>query len=157
MSFASRRSFLIGAASMAALASGAGMASAAPNVTVYHDPNCGCCGGWVAHMRKAGFQVQVIDTDDLAAIKTRFRIPTDLATCHTAEVEGYVIEGHIPAPAIQRLLAEKPAAAGLAVPGMPIGSPGMEAPGVANETYDVMLFGPWGKRSYARFEGPREL
>ncbi|MEZ5889631.1 MAG: DUF411 domain-containing protein [Xanthobacteraceae bacterium] len=157
MSFASRRSFLIGAASMAALASGAGMASAAPNVTVYHDPNCGCCGGWVAHMRKAGFQVQVIDTDDLAAIKTRFRIPSDLATCHTAEVEGYVIEGHIPAPAVQRLLAEKPAAAGLAVPGMPIGSPGMEAPGAANETYDVVLFGPWGKRSYARFEGPREL
>ncbi|MGB8526011.1 MAG: DUF411 domain-containing protein [Rhodoplanes sp.] len=142
---------------MAALASGAGMASAALTMTVYLDPNCGCCGGWVAHMRRAGFQVQVIDTDDLAAIKIRFRVPSDLASCHTAEVDGYVIEGHIAAPAIQRLLAEKPAAAGLAVPGMPIGSPGMEAPGVPNETYDVMLFGPLGKRFYARFEGPREL
>jgi hypothetical protein len=158
MSFSSRRSFLIGAATIAALASGAGVsAAAAPNMTVYHDPNCGCCGGWVAHMRRAGFQVRVIDTDDLAAIKSRFRIPSDLVSCHTAEVDGYIIEGHIPALAIQRLLAERPAAAGLAVPGMPIGSPGMEAPGAANETYDVMLFGPWGKRSYARFEGSREL
>ena len=157
MSFASRRSFLIGAATVAALASGAGVSNATPTMTVYHDPNCGCCGGWVAHMRKAGFQVHVIDTDDLAAIKNRFRVPSDLVSCHTAEVDGYVIEGHIPALAIQRLLAEKPAAAGLAVPGMPIGSPGMEAPGAANETYDVMLFGPWGKRSFARFEGPREL
>lgn len=157
MNQTSRRSFLIGATSMAALASRAGMASAAPNMTVYHDPNCGCCGGWVAHMRKAGFQVQVIDTDDLAAIKIRFRVPTDLASCHTAEVGGYVIEGHIPAPAIQRLLGEKPAAVGLAVPGMPTGSPGMEAPGALSETYDVMLFGPWGQRSYAKFSGLLEL
>mgnify|MGYP000932243706 FL=1 len=157
MNQTSRRSFLIGATSMAALASRAGMASAAPNMTVYHDPNCGCCGGWVAHMRKAGFQVQVIDTDDLAAIKIRFRVPTDLASCHTAEVGGYVIEGHIPAPAIQRLLGEKPAAVGLAVPGMPTGSPGMEAPGAVSETYDVMLFGPWGQRSYAKFSGLLEL
>jgi hypothetical protein len=74
-----------------------------------------------------------------------------------SRADGYIIEGHIPARAIQRLLAESPAAAGLAVPGMPIGSPGMEAPGAVNETYDVMLFGPWGKRSYARFEGSREL
>lgn len=157
MNQTSRRNFLIGATSMAALASRAGMASAAPNMTVYHDPNCGCCGGWVAHMRKAGFQVQVIDTDDLAAIKIRFRVPTDLASCHTAEVGGYVIEGHIPAPAIQRLLGEKPAAVGLAVPGMPTGSPGMEAPGAVSETYDVVLFGPWGQRSYAKFSGLLEL
>lgn len=139
-------------------ASGAGVSvAAAPTMTVYHDRNCGCCGGWVAHMRRAGFQVDVIDTDDLAAIKSRFRIPADLVSCHTAEVGGYVIEGHIPAPAIQRLLAERPAAAGLAVPGMPTGSPGMEATGAPNETYDVLLFGPWGKRPYARFEGAREL
>ena len=157
MNQTSRRSFLIGATSMAALASSAGMASAAPNMTVYHDPNCGCCGEWVAHMRKGGFQVQVIDTDDLAAIKIRFRVPTDLASCHTAEVGGYVIEGHIPAPAIQRLLGEKPAAVGLAVPGMPTGSPGMEAPGALSETYDVVLFGPWGQRSYGKFSGLREL
>lgn len=158
MSLASRRGFLIGVATAAVLGSGTVVSAAAtPNVTVYHDPNCGCCGGWVAHMRSAGFQVNVIDTDDLAAIKTKFRIPSDLASCHTAEVGGYVIEGHIPARAIQRLLAEKPTAVGLAVPGMPTGSPGMDAPGVANETYDVMLFGPWGERSYARFEGLREL
>ena len=158
MSLASRRGFLIGAATAAVFGSGAGLADAVPKkMTVYHDPNCGCCGGWVAHMRRAGFQVDVIDTDDLAAIKAKFRIPSDLASCHTAEVGGYVIEGHIPAPAIQRLLAEKPAAVGLAVPGMPTGSPGMEAPGAANETYDVILFGSWGKRPYARFEGSREL
>ena len=142
---------------MAVLTSSAGVSNATPTMTVYHDPNCGCCGGWVAHMRAAGFQVHVIITDDLAAIKTRFRIPSDLASCHTAEVGGYAIEGHIPARAIQRLLAERPSAAGLAVPEMPSGSPGMEAPGVPHETYDVILFGPWGKRSYARFEGPREL
>ena len=157
MNQTSRRSFLIGATSMAALPSRAGMASAAPNMTVYHDPNCGCCGGWVAHMRRAGFQVHVIDTDDLASIKTKFRIPSDLVSCHTAEIGGYVIEGHIPAPAIQRLLGEKPAAVGLAVPGMPTGSPGMEAPGAVSETYDVVLFGPWGQRSYGKFSGLREL
>jgi hypothetical protein len=158
MSLASRRSFLIGAGTAALLASGVGVSVAAvPNMTVYHDPNCGCCGGWVAHMRRAGFQVKVIDTDDLAAIKDRFKIPSDLVSCHTAEIDGYVIEGHIPAVAIQRLLAERPAAAGLAVPGMPAGSPGMEAPGVPCETYDVILFGPAGKRPYARFEGSRAL
>lgn len=158
MSLASRRGFLIGAATMAALASGVDVsAAAAPSMTVYHDPNCGCCGGWVAHMRRAGFQVKVIDTDDLAAIKDRFRVPSDLVSCHTAEIDGYVIEGHIPAVAIQRLLAERPTAAGLAVPGMPAGSPGMEAPGVSSETYDVILFGPAGKRPYARFEGSKRL
>lgn len=148
---------MIAGAAMAVLASRAEASSAWPTATVYHDPNCGCCGGWVAHMRSAGFQVNVIDTDDLAGIKNRFAIPSDLASCHTAKIGNYLIEGHVPARAVQRLLVERPAAAGLAVPGMPTGSPGMEAPGAPDETYDVMLFGPWGKRSFARFEGSREL
>ncbi len=153
----SRRSFLIAGTAMAALASRAGASSAWPTVIVYHDPNCGCCSGWVAHMRSAGFQVSVIEADDLAGIKHRFTIPSDLVSCHTAQVGGYLLEGHVPARAVQRLLAERPAAAGLAVPGMPTGSPGMEAPGAPDDVYDVMLFGPWGKRSFVRFEGSREL
>ena len=84
-------------------------------------------------------------------------MPDDLASCHTAEVGGYVIEGHVPADAVKRLLAEKPQAKGLAVPGMPVGSPGMEVTGVENDTYDVVLFGPSGQRTFARYEGVRRL
>ena len=88
-------------------------------------------------------------------MKTRLGVPDDLAACHTAEVSGYVIEGHVPAIALKRLLAEKPDATGLAVPGMPIGSPGME--GGTAEKYEVVLFGPSGRRSYMRFLGGREF
>ena len=94
---------------------------------------------------------------DLARVKARLGIPPHLAACHTAEIGGYVIEGHVPASAIARLLSERPAAAGLAVPGMPIGSPGMEVAGSPDERYDVILFGRSGERTYARFHGRREL
>ena len=94
-------------------------AAAQPVVTVHRDPNCGCCLGWVQHLQKAGFPTKVLETKDLEAVKTRLGVPDDLAACHTAEVLGYVIEGHVPAPALQRFLAEKPNATGLAVPGMP--------------------------------------
>ena len=93
----------------------------------------------------------------MAPIKSRLAVPTALSSCHTAEVDGYVIEGHVPASAVRRLLAERPSATGLAVPGMPVGSPGMEVPGSPDETYDVILFGPTGQKIYARYKGMREL
>jgi hypothetical protein len=130
-------------------------AAAPPVVTVHRDPNCGCCLGWVQHLQKAGFPTKVLETKDLDAVKARLGVPDDLAACHTAEVSGYVIEGHVPAAALQRFLADKPNATGLAVPGMPIGSPGME--GGKPEPYDVILFGPAGRRSYMRFVGEKAL
>ena len=133
----------------------AGDADALPEITVHRDPNCGCCGGWVEHLRRAGFAAKVNATRDVNAIKQRLGVPDDLGACHTAKVQGYVIEGHVPATAIRRLLAERPQAVGLAVPGMPTGSPGME--GGAPETYEVVLFGPQGRRVFARYTGDREL
>ncbi len=126
-----------------------------PVITVHRDPDCGCCGGWVQHLRQAAFRTNVVETKDLDAVKKRLGVPGDLVACHTAEVSGYIIEGHVPAAALKRLLAEKPNAAGLAVPGMPIGSPGMV--GSNPEPYEVVLFGPAGRRSYMRFLGERAL
>jgi len=132
-------------------------AEAAPRMTVNKDPNCGCCSGWVEHVRSAGFDLLVNEVNDLAPLKSRLSIPPSLASCHTAQVDGYVIEGHVPASAIRRLLSERPEATGLAVPGMPVGSPGMEVPGSPQETYDVLLFGPAGQKVYARYQGTKEL
>jgi len=144
---------LAGAASL--LPCGVLAVAAEPVITVHRDPNCGCCSGWVRHLQKAGFPTTVLDTTDLDAVKTRLGVPDDLAACHTAEATGYVIEGHVPAVALKRLLAEKPDATGLAVPGMPIGSPGME--GAAPEPYDVVLFGPNARRTYMRFLADRAI
>jgi hypothetical protein len=124
-------------------------------ITVHKDPTCGCCLGWVEHLQKAGFDTKVLDTRDLDSVKRRLGVPDDLAACHTAEVAGYVIEGHVPAAALTRFLAEKPNATGLAVPGMPIGSPGME--GGRPEKYDVVLFGPNGRRTYLSFIGEQTV
>src|SRR3954470_10587028 len=147
-----RRCVLIaGATSM--LQVGTLSAAAQPVVTVHRDPNCGCCLGWVQHLQKAGFPTKVLETKDLDAVKRKLGVPDDLAACHTAEVSGYVVEGHVPAAALTRFLAEKPHAKGLAVPGMPIGSPGME--GGNAEPYEVVLFGPAGRRSYMRFLGAK--
>jgi hypothetical protein len=132
-------------------------AAAGPHITVTKDPSCGCCGGWVDHLKAEGFTVEVVETAAVNRVKAKLGVPSELASCHTAEIEGYVIEGHVPAAAIRRLLAEKPQARGLAVPGMPVGSPGMEIDGTAPETYDVVLFGSFGRRVFARFEGGREL
>jgi len=96
-----------------------------PKIVVTKDPNCGCCGGWVDHMKAAGFPVEVVTTPQVNRVKARLGVPDALASCHTAEVGGYVVEGHVPADAVKRLLADKPQAKGLAVPGMPVGSPGM--------------------------------
>jgi hypothetical protein len=151
-----RRAVTLGLTSVAFAADvGAGHASG-PAVLVSKDPNCDCCGGWVEHLRTAGYTVTVRDVTDLAPVKARLGVPTDLAACHTAEVAGYVIEGHVPAEAVRRLLREKPSAKGLAVAGMPVGSPGMEVPGSAPEEYAVVLFGQQ-RRIFARFRGSTEL
>lgn len=117
----------------------AAQASALPLVVVYKTPTCGCCGGWVEHIRDAGFPVEVHDLDNLNAIKERVGVPYGKGSCHTAEVGGYFVEGHVPAADIRRLLAEKPQAKGLTVPGMPAGSPGMEVPDGTVQPYDVEL------------------
>lgn len=149
-----RSALLLATAAVLSPLSGA-MAVTPESITVHKDPNCGCCTGWVHHLQKNGFVTKVIETSQLDAVKNRLGVPNGLASCHTAEVAGYIIEGHVPAAAIRRLLAEKPKARGLAVPGMPIGSPGME--GGAPETYEVMLFGPQGQQSYMRFKGDRQV
>jgi hypothetical protein len=118
----------------------------ATTVTVFKDPNCGCCTEWVAHLRKHAFDVVVKDTSDLAAIKATARVPRRLNSCHTAFVSGYVVEGHVPAADVQRMLTEKPQIAGIAVPGMPAGSPGMEVPGRVDR-YEVIAFGRDGSTS----------
>jgi hypothetical protein len=150
-----RRGFAFGLVALPLFARG-GFAASLPKMIVNKDPSCGCCGGWVDYLRAAGFSVDVVETADLAAARKRLGVPADLAACHTAEIGGYAIEGHVPESTIRRLLAEKPRAAGLSVPGMPQSAPGMDVPG-ANDIYEVILFGPSGRRRYARFEGRREL
>lgn len=126
-----------------------------PVIRVHKDPNCGCCSGWVRHLEAAGFGVAVLEEGDLQAVRKRLGVPSDLTACHTAEAGGYVIEGHVPAAAVERLLKERPVAIGIAVPGMPVGSPGME--GGAPERYAVVLFGPEGRRSFMEFEGTQSI
>ena len=122
---------------------------------MYKDPSCGCCSGWARHMTAAGFTVTIIETANVNAVKTRLGVPDELASCHTAEIGGYAIEGHVPAPVIMRLLSEKPRAKGLAVPGMPAGAPGMD--GSSRETYEVILFGDGGQKTYARYRDAQEI
>lgn len=130
-------------------------ADALPPMVVYRDPTCGCCHKWVEHMRSNGFSVAVKDGVQLKALKAKLGVPGELASCHTGEIAGYVIEGHVPADAVKRLLAEKPKARGLAVAGMPIGSPGME--GADPEIYDVMLFGGEEPTRYGRYREDKAI
>lgn len=117
---------------------------ALPDVLVYKTPTCGCCGKWVDHLRANGFKVNVVERDDLGGIRQEWKVPRTLASCHTARVGRYVIEGHVPAADIRKLLAAQPRVDGLAVPGMPIGSPGMEQ-GDTVEPYDVLAFNAAGE------------
>lgn len=126
-------------------------ALAAPAATVYKDPACGCCGAWVDHLKANGFPVTVHETQTVSDQKKRLGVPEALASCHTAVIDGYVIEGHVPAADIKRLLAERPRASGLAVPGMPQGSPGMETGKL--DPYNVMLFDKAGKTSVYKTYG----
>jgi hypothetical protein len=116
------------------------MAQTRPQVEVWKDPNCGCCKDWVVHMEANGFDVKVHDSGNTAARK-RLGVPDKLGSCHTALVGGYAIEGHVPAREVHRLLKERPAAVGLSVPGMPVGSPGMDGKiyGDRKDPYDVVL------------------
>jgi len=125
-------------------------ASKEPTITVYKDPNCGCCKSWVEHLVKHGYRVDAKDTPDMTEIKRTLGVPERVAACHTAVVNGYLIEGHVPAKDIARLLREKPKVAGLAVPGMPAGSPGME--GSRTQHYQVLTFDKNGKTTvFARY------
>lgn len=122
----------------------------ATQITIYKSPSCGCCGAWVEHIKSAGLETVVVDEEDLTPIAKRLGVPDNMRSCHTALIDGYFIEGHVPAPDIKRLLDERPAARGIAVPGMPIGSPGMEQ-GDRRDDYDTLLVDPQGGvRVYAR-------
>jgi hypothetical protein len=114
-----------------------------PTITVYKDPSCGCCKNWIEHLIKNGYGVDAKDTPAMADIKRTLGVPEALTACHTAVVNGYLIEGHVPAADIAKLLKEKPKVAGLAVPGMPMGSPGMEGP--RRQHYQVLSFDKSGK------------
>lgn len=142
-----RRRYLAAAVAATFASTLAASARAAPAqaVTVYKNVACGCCGGWIEHMRANGFEVRVHDVADVTPHKQRLGVPTELASCHTAEVGGYAIEGHVPAADVRRLLAERPAAArGLAVPGMVPSSPGMDGPRTA---YATLMFDSRGRNS----------
>lgn len=112
-------------------------------VEVYKNPQCGCCGAWVSHLRTQGFVVNVHEVADTAAVREQHHVPAALGSCHTATISGYAIEGHVPAADIRRLLKEKPAVAGLAVPGMPAGSPGMESS--SPQAYQTLAFSAAGE------------
>src|ERR1700720_226470 len=114
-----------------------------PTITVYKDPACGCCKKWIEHLVKHGYRVDAKDTPNMTEIKRTLGVPSGLTACHTAVVNGYLIEGHVPAADIARLLEQKPKIAGLAVPGMPMGSPGMEGPRAQH--YQVFSFDKAGK------------
>lgn len=128
-----------------------------PKMTVTRDPNCGCCGNWVAHVKAAGFPVEVVELADVMPLKARLGVPEALMSCHTAEIGGYVVEGHVPAEAIKRLLVERPQAKGVAVAGMPIGSPGMEIPGQPPQAYEVIVFSASKQRVFTRYRGLQQI
>ncbi len=135
-----RRDFIATTLAALAVAVPAGVAAAPVGVEVWKAPTCGCCKDWIRNLESNGFQVKVHDSGNTAA-RSRLGIPMRLGSCHTAQVEGYAIEGHVPAREIRRLLSERPNAVGLAVPGMPVGSPGMDGPeyGARKDPYDVLL------------------
>ena len=124
----------------------------ARTVTVYKTPWCGCCSDWIKHLQRDGFEVGAVEREDLTPVRKKYAVPDELASCHTAEIAGYAIEGHVPAAEIRRLLDLRPQAAGLSVPGMPLGSPGMEQGG-QSQPYEVILFGPDGEEVFASYVG----
>ncbi len=129
-----------------ALAAAPALAAGSPAMVTWRDPNCGCCTKWVEAMRKAGFTVTVRESSDMAAVKTRLKVPASVASCHTTQVGGLVVEGHVPAAAIRTLLAKRPAGVlGIAAPGMPRGSPGMEMPDGAKDPLNLTLFDARGR------------
>lgn len=153
----SRRTILFaGAGVLAAAAASVVPAWAAPasdkKITVYKTPTCGCCSAWVEHLSAAGFDAQIIDRPDLTPMRARFGAPEDLRSCHFAIIGRYIVEGHVPAASINKLLSDAPDAVGIFVPGMPLGSPGMEGP-YGSQPYDVILLRENGDREvFDRYE-----
>lgn len=138
---------------MAALLTGGLMAAPAPEpaMTVYKTKTCGCCGKWVEHLRANGFTVNVKEVEGTAEVRKQYGVPDQLASCHTGVIAGYAVEGHVPAAEVRRLLKEKPKAKGISVPGMPLGSPGMEQ-GPRKDPYSVVLFDEkGGAREYQKY------
>lgn len=124
----------------------------AQTITVYKTPWCGCCTAWIKHLQRDGLEVRVIEREDLAPVRASLNVPDELASCHTASVDGYAIEGHVPASEIRKLLETRPDAAGLSVPGMPMGSPGMETTSPP-DAYDVILFSAEQQSVFASYVG----
>ncbi len=148
-----RRSILLVCGFLAFILAGTARAETLPLVTVYKDPSCDCCAAWADHVKAAGFSIEVVEQKDMRAFKRRNGVPQSLSSCHTAKVGGYIVEGHVPVSSIVRMLREKPAVKGLAVPGMPLGSPGMEVEGVEPETYNVILFDEEKAHIFAQYRG----
>lgn len=121
--------------------------AAMPTLEVWKMRGCSCCAGWAKHFEAVGFTTKIQEVDDVGSVRAELGVPADLGGCHTSKVEGYIIEGHVPVAAVERLLADRPAVLGLAVPGMPLGSPGMEIEGEPAEPYDVIAFAADGTRS----------
>ena len=122
-------------------------------INVYKTASCGCCVDWITHLEHNGFDVLAHNVPKTGPYRLKFGVPPDMASCHTAVVDGYALEGHVPATEIRRLLTERPKALGLAVPGMPVGSPGMEVDGTRRDAFDVVLFGEEGSRKvYQHYE-----
>lgn len=151
----SRRTFVAQVAALGGALAGAGslsgLGTAPATLTIYKSRTCGCCAKWVDHVKAAGFTAVVHDDEDMTTVKDNLGVPRGVRSCHTAQVEKYLIEGHVPAADIQRLLKEKPKVAGLAVPDMPASSPGMAVPGAPHEPYETVSFQLDGKTAvYAR-------
>ncbi|MCR6630746.1 MAG: DUF411 domain-containing protein [Magnetospirillum sp.] len=123
-------------------------ALAAESMTVYKADSCGCCAGWVEYMKAKGHAAKVVSLDDVGPMKQHLKVPEAMQSCHTAVIDGYVVEGHVPAEAIAKLLAERPKVTGIAAPGMPQGSPGMSG---KPEPFTVYTFGPDGAKPFMRF------
>ena len=136
---------LLSAIAMVAATGVRPFAQKGPVVQVYKDATCGCCSLWVEHLRKAGFSANVSDVQDMTTVKDTYGVPRQARSCHTAVVNGYVVEGHVPAADVQRLVTGRPNIVGIAVPGMPIGSPGMEVANVKPQPYEVLAFDKAGQ------------
>jgi hypothetical protein len=152
------RRWFLASAGLAILAAGGAAwfdgAAASPTVAVFKSATCTCCAAWVTHVQERGFtaKVVILDEEALSAKKRALGVPDALSSCHTAQIAGYVLEGHVPAQAILKLINERPTGQGLAVPGMPLGSPGMEVPGQPADAFDVLLFQRDGTSAvFARF------
>lgn len=148
----SRREWLLAAAGVlvAGVPASTLLAAPKPRLTVWKSPSCGCCKEWIKHMESAGFEVIAKDQDDVSPIKRQYGVSSKLMSCHTGVVNGYVIEGHVPADLVQKMLKERPRIVGIAVPGMPAGSPGMEVGG-RKDPYDVVSWDSKGNtKVYAK-------